>query len=80
MSTCPESTVLAPSGAMTMRLLDTMAGYARALDAWLARRQRAARDRFDLEGMSDRELADIGVSRASIHAVADGGWKRDTYC
>ena len=28
----------------------------------------------------NRELTDIGVSRASVDAVASGGWSRDTFC
>jgi uncharacterized protein YjiS (DUF1127 family) len=79
MSTCNDPTVLAPPSATLMRTVDAIAGYVRRLDAWLVRRQRAARDRLDLSTMSDRELADIGVSRASIDAVADGGWMRDTF-
>jgi uncharacterized protein YjiS (DUF1127 family) len=47
------------------------------LDAWLAFRRRAAHDREALIGMSERELHDIGVSRASIHAIADNAWSRD---
>jgi uncharacterized protein YjiS (DUF1127 family) len=46
-------------------------------DAWLARHQRAARDYRELADMSDRELHDIGVSRASVRAIADEGWQRD---
>ncbi len=53
--------------------------YALALriDAWLAGRKRAADDRQALAGMSDRDLMDIGVNRASVDAIADGAWMRD---
>lgn len=47
------------------------------LDAWLALRRRAALDRDMLASMSDRDLMDIGVSRASVDAIADGAWMRD---
>ena len=47
------------------------------LDAWLALRRRASLDRDALAIMSDRDLMDIGVSRASVDAVADGAWMRD---
>ena len=61
------------------RIAELAAGYARAIDAWLAHRRRAAQDRADLASMSERELADIGVSRASVDAIADGSWTRDRY-
>jgi len=57
-----------------VRALRTLAAPA---DAWLAKRQRAARDYRELADMSDRELHDIGVSRASVRAIADEGWQRD---
>ena len=50
---------------------------AAGLDRWLARRRRAAADLDVLASMSDRELADIGVDRASVPAVAAGTWQRD---
>jgi uncharacterized protein YjiS (DUF1127 family) len=46
-------------------------------DAWLVKRQRAAKDYRELADMSDRELHDTGVSRASVRAIADEGWQRD---
>jgi uncharacterized protein YjiS (DUF1127 family) len=53
--------------------------YAVALriDAWLARRRHAADDREALASMSDRDLMDIGINRASVDAVAGGAWMRD---
>jgi uncharacterized protein YjiS (DUF1127 family) len=50
---------------------------AAGLDRWLAHRQRALADLDVLAGMSSRELADIGVDRASVSAVAAGVWQRD---
>ena len=47
------------------------------VDAWLAARRRAADDRQALANMSDRDLSDIGVVRASVDAIADGAWMRD---
>ena len=38
--------------------------------------RRAAQDRADLDGMSERELADIGLPRASIPSAAHGDWSR----
>lgn len=47
------------------------------LDAFLLSRRRAAQDRELLATMSDRELADIGLPRASVDAAAHGAWARD---
>ncbi|CAG1005014.1 hypothetical protein BURK1_03164 [Burkholderiales bacterium] len=47
------------------------------VDAWLGARKRAAEDLDALAAMSDRDLLDIGIDRASIHAAADGAWRRD---
>ncbi|MEO8486540.1 MAG: hypothetical protein ABI585_09410 [Betaproteobacteria bacterium] len=49
------------------------------LDAWLDARRRVAQDRLDLAGMSERELRDIGVYRASVDAIAAGDWSRDPF-
>jgi uncharacterized protein YjiS (DUF1127 family) len=61
------------------RLAETVAATARAVDTWLAARRRASQDLDDLASMSDRELCDIGLSRASVHAAATRGWSRDTF-
>ena len=47
------------------------------VDTWLTNRQRSARDLQQLASMSDRELHDIGISRASVRAVAQQQWQRD---
>jgi len=49
----------------------------RSIEAWLAARHRATQDLDALAGMSDRELRDIGMNRASTHFVALGGRIRD---
>ena len=51
----------------------------RRLAAWLDARRRAAADRRDLANMNDRELQDIGLPRASLHAAVDGAWQRDYF-
>jgi uncharacterized protein YjiS (DUF1127 family) len=51
--------------------------FARTLDSWLAKRQRVAQDLDALASMSDRELRDIGMNRASTNFVALGGRIRD---
>jgi uncharacterized protein YjiS (DUF1127 family) len=40
--------------------------------AWLAERRRAARTKRELMAYSDRELADMGLTRADIPRVARG--------
>jgi uncharacterized protein YjiS (DUF1127 family) len=65
----------------TIELLDAIATALRALaapiDAWLAQRRHSTRDYCELAGMSERELRDIGVSRANLRAIADEAWVRD---
>jgi uncharacterized protein YjiS (DUF1127 family) len=65
----------------TARALATAARAARRtaarLDCWIAKRRRAANDLRILAGMSDRELADIGIARGNVSAVAAGAWQRD---
>jgi uncharacterized protein YjiS (DUF1127 family) len=51
--------------------------FAARTDAWLALRRRAADDLEVLARMSDRELQDIGIGRASIGAIASTDWTRD---
>ena len=62
-----------------MRFANALRQYAAASIAlagavvhWFAARKRAARDLEALAGMSERELHDIGISRASVRAVAAG--------
>jgi len=77
------TTQSASPGALPRIALSTIVAaealYALALriDAWLAHRKRAAADQQALASMSDRDLMDIGISRASVDAIADGAWMRD---
>lgn len=57
-------------------MLASMMSLAQRLDDFLVAQRRAARDRSDLASMSDRELADIGLPRASVDPAADGAWSR----
>ena len=57
--------------------INALHAIARSIDAWLAARQRAAQDLDAFASMSDRELRDIGMNRASTHFVALGGRIRD---
>jgi uncharacterized protein YjiS (DUF1127 family) len=50
---------------------------AQRFDAWLATRKRASQDLDALARMSDRELTDIGLDRASVNFVGSGGRVRD---
>jgi uncharacterized protein YjiS (DUF1127 family) len=45
--------------------------------AWRAAKRREVEDRHTLAAMSDRDLLDIGVSRASVDELAAGRWVRD---
>jgi uncharacterized protein YjiS (DUF1127 family) len=57
--------------------MDALQGIVQKIDSWFASRQRVSADHDALARMSDRELADIGVDRASVSYVADGGRVRD---
>ena len=69
-----------PSGPVLSAFSDALAALraiARSVDAWVAARQRAAQDLDAFACMSDRELRDIGMDRASTNFVALGGRIRD---
>jgi uncharacterized protein YjiS (DUF1127 family) len=51
--------------------------FLRPVEDWHKQRRRAAADREALANMSDRELLDIGIPRASVQAVAERAWLRD---
>lgn len=51
---------------------------AKRLDAWLERRRVAAAAFHDFRTMSERDLRDIGLTRADLHRVAWGASNRDT--
>jgi len=46
------------------------------LDAWIERRRVAAAALHDFGGMNERDLRDIGLSRADVHRVAWGASDR----
>lgn len=70
-------TTIAPTAPWTGgALIEALSGLARRARNWLDARWRAADDRTILAAMSDRELRDIGIERASVDAVADGVWMR----
>ena len=58
--------------------LASLMSLVEVLDRFIATQRRAGQDRLDLAAMSDRELADIGLPRASIDVAARGAWTRDT--
>jgi uncharacterized protein YjiS (DUF1127 family) len=49
---------------------------ARSLDAWLARRRAARVAQDDFATMSERDLRDIGLSRADVPGIAWGASER----
>ena len=46
------------------------------IDAWRAKRRQAARIAFELNCYSERELADLGLTREDIVSVARGEYRR----
>ena len=78
-----STTLASPSGPFTSAFsvaMNTWRHLALAIDSWLAARKRIAEDRDSLARMSDRELVDIGINRASVDFVAHGGGTRDYPC
>ena len=60
-----------------LRAMDACLGAAaNAALAWLEKRRVAAAAFHDFETMSDRELRDIGISRADVNRVAWGASDR----
>jgi uncharacterized protein YjiS (DUF1127 family) len=57
--------------------MNVLNGFAQKIDSWLASRKRVAEDLDALASMSDRELVDIGLNRASVNFVGSGGRVRD---
>jgi uncharacterized protein YjiS (DUF1127 family) len=61
--------------ALTDSARRTANSFAR-VGAWFAER-RAAREAYrELQSLSDRELADLGISRADIRSVVNGTYQR----
>lgn len=59
------------------RLVSPLVRFGRWAAGRLARRQEIDRIYAELSRMSDRDLADIGIARGDIPAVAEGTWRRE---
>jgi uncharacterized protein YjiS (DUF1127 family) len=68
---------MSPFSAASSGPMQSLRALALRLDAWLGARKRADEDRQALDAMSDRELKDIGIPRASVSPAASGAWMRD---
>ncbi len=53
-----------------------VSGLFRRIDAWRGQRRQAARIVFELNCYSERELADLGLTRDDIGSVARGDYSR----
>jgi uncharacterized protein YjiS (DUF1127 family) len=40
------------------------------INSWLKREERARRTRVELNQLTDRDLADIGINRCDIHKIS----------
>jgi uncharacterized protein YjiS (DUF1127 family) len=82
MTTCTHATTAkavslrAPPPLLT-ETLNALHRLAQRIDSWLGTRKRASQDLDALARMSDRELTDIGLDRASVNFVGSGGRVRD---
>ena len=72
----PEAALLHELALLLRKSAQKMSVAAHDLDAWLDARRLAAAARRDLADMSDRELRDIGLDRADIGFVLQGGSPR----
>jgi len=59
-------------GTATTSVASTLSGLRNAFRLWLARRREFARITAELEAMSNRELAELGICRSDIPDVARG--------
>ena len=73
----PCATTIRPLPAVLGDVIGVLHTLAQRADSWLAQRKRAAQDLDALATMSDRELVDIGLNRASVTFVGNGGRIRD---
>lgn len=58
------------SRAASLSLADRFPGYVASVKAYFARRAVYAQTVRELNALTDRELADLGIARASITSVA----------
>lgn len=66
----------APSATARFPVLGVRARLGQLAEAWAARRLRARQMR-ELNAFSDRELWDVGLSRADFMAIEKGVFRRD---
>jgi len=67
-----SAAVLFSVAAVMLAAARSVRAAAKRLDAWLEKRRVAAVAFHDLGRMSERELLDIGLTRADVHRVAWG--------
>lgn len=77
--------LLTKEGFMAAHVLNTVTGLVAAdrpaslkvrFQAWRAQRQERARIARELLSYTDRELADLGISRSDIPAIVNGTFRR----
>ena len=73
----PCAATIRPLPAVLSDVIDVLHTWAQKIDSWLAAHKRASQDLDALARMSDRELGDIGLNRASVTFVGSGGRIRD---
>jgi uncharacterized protein YjiS (DUF1127 family) len=76
-TTAPPRPLNSVSSSVLTEATSVLRGFAQRIDAWLAARKRVSQDLDALAKMSDRELIDIGLDRASVNYIANGGRTRD---
>ena len=78
---CTTGTAVPPRplvfAAVLFEATNVLRRFAQRIDSWLTARKRVSQDLDALARMSDRELVDIGLDRASVNYVGSGGRIRD---
>src|SRR5262245_34536616 len=69
----PQAIAVYRVAGLMFALARALVAAARRLDAWLETRRLGGVARLQLGAMSERELRDIGLTRADVDSVARGG-------
>lgn len=67
---CEARMAYVNSRSASLDLADRIAGFVKAAKDAMQRRRVYNQTRFELHGLSDRDLTDLGLSRANISEVA----------
>jgi uncharacterized protein YjiS (DUF1127 family) len=70
----PDASAPPPIGLALHASAAALRAIAMRVDAWITARNKAADDRRQLAGMSERELLDIGLHPGAVSRNGEAGW------